>query len=79
MASWRQTLAWWKEFRQLGTEDVRRRVQHVIWSEEKLRTARRWLWRQEHRLQVIGMIVTGLIAAPAAILAAIKLVEWLRS
>ena len=79
MASWRLTLAWHAEFRQLGTDDVRRRVEHVIWSEEKLRAARRWLWWQEHRLQVIGMIVTGLIAAPAVILAAIKLVKWISS
>src|SRR5262249_8378971 len=40
-ASWRQRWVWWKEFRQLGAEDVCKRVEHSIWGEEKMRAARR--------------------------------------
>ena len=48
---------WWKEFRQLGADDVRKRVEHSIWGEEKMRAARRYLWWAQHALKVTGMVI----------------------
>jgi hypothetical protein len=35
-ASWLQRWAWWKEFRQLGEDDLRKRVEHSILIQEKI-------------------------------------------
>jgi hypothetical protein len=40
----------WKEFEDLGEEDVRKRLAQHIWSEEKERLAREWLAFRETRL-----------------------------
>lgn len=55
---------WRREFKQLGVDQVRARVRASVWAEEKLQAARRWLWWQEHRLQVAALIV-GTVAAAA--------------
>ena len=55
---------WRREFKHLGVDQVRTRVRASVWAEEKLQAARRWLWWQEHRLQVAALIV-GTVAAAA--------------
>jgi hypothetical protein len=39
MASWRERLGWWREFRRLGVRNVRRRVDGVAWHAAKMRVA----------------------------------------
>src|SRR5262245_2430395 len=61
MASWRERRAWRAEFRQLGADAVQRGIQRSVWHSqpEKLQAARNWLWWQEHRLAVIGLVIAG--------------------
>jgi hypothetical protein len=40
----------WKEFEDLGEEDVRKRLGRRIWTEDKERSARLWLEFRETRL-----------------------------
>lgn len=63
---------WRREFRQLGTEDVRKRAAYPAWSGEKVQYARQWLWWQEHRLQVIEMGVAAAIGATAIVVKLLK-------
>jgi hypothetical protein len=54
MASWRERFGWWPEFRYLGARDVKRRVDGVACSQEKLREAERFLWWRDNRLRFLG-------------------------
>jgi len=60
--SWEKKVEWRKEFSSLGVERVRKRVAlaGAGWSVEKFRYAQRWLWRQDHKLIVIGMVVAAI-------------------
>jgi hypothetical protein len=59
---------WRREFKQLGVDQVRARVTASVWSEEKLQAARRWLWRQDHWMQMAALVV-GTVVAIAGIVA----------
>jgi hypothetical protein len=62
MASWRQGCEWWREFRYLGARDVKRRVDHVTWAQEKLREAERFLWWHTHWPKFLLGAVATLVA-----------------
>jgi hypothetical protein len=57
---------WRREFKELGVEQVRARVSASTWAGDKLQAARRWLWWQEHRLQIAGLMVGAVAAAVGA-------------
>jgi hypothetical protein len=59
---------WRREFKQLGVDQVRARVTGSVWSEEKLLAARGWLWRQDHWMQMVALIV-GTVVAIAGLVA----------
>jgi hypothetical protein len=65
MASWRERWTWWREFRQLGARDVKRRVDGVTWHQEKHREAERFLWWQTNGLTVLALCVATLGALAA--------------
>jgi hypothetical protein len=65
MASWRQRCEWWREFRYLGARDVKRRVDHITWAQEKLREAERFLWWHAKGLKVLSIAVATLGAVVA--------------
>jgi len=65
MASWRERWAWWREFRQLGVRDVKRRVDAVTWHQEKHREAERFLWWHTNGLTVLALCVATLGALAA--------------
>src|SRR5260221_350708 len=72
MASWRERYAWWREFRYLGARDVKRRVEHLTWAQEKRREAERFLLWHANWLQVLGMVnaTLGMVgAAPGGLVA----------
>jgi hypothetical protein len=73
MASWRERYAWWREFRYLGARDVKRRVEHVTWAQEKRREAKRFLWWHANWLKVLGMVIAtlGLVVAALGVLVAL--------
>jgi hypothetical protein len=60
MASWRQRCEWWREFRYLGARDVKRRVDQVVWAQEKLREAERFLWWHANGLTVLALLVAAI-------------------
>jgi hypothetical protein len=61
-----------KEFDQLGADQVRKRLEHSTWSDEKLRQARGWLKENEPswisaraaqaavRISIIALVISGL-------------------
>jgi hypothetical protein len=60
MASWRERLGWWREFRRLGVRDVRRRVDGVAWHAAKMREAERFLWWHSNGLTILTAVIVGL-------------------
>ena len=54
---------WRREFKELGVDQVRAKVNASTWAGDKLQAARRWLWWQEHRLQIAAVIVAAVAAA----------------
>jgi hypothetical protein len=77
MASWRERYAWWREFRYLGTRDVKRRVEHVTWAQEKRREAEHFLWWHANWLKVLGMVIATLGVAVAALGVLVALLNYL--
>jgi hypothetical protein len=57
---------WRREFKELGVDQVRARVSASTWAGDKLQAARRWLWWQEHWLQLAGLIAGAVAAAASA-------------
>jgi hypothetical protein len=60
MATWRERFEWWREFRYLGARNVKRRVDHVTWAQEKHREAERFLWWHANGLTIFGMAIAAL-------------------
>jgi hypothetical protein len=67
---------WRADFKARGTENVRQMIAASDFSEEKIRYARRWLWRRDNALTLAGIAIGALVAIVALLR---FFVDWSRS
>jgi hypothetical protein len=59
---------WRADFKARGTENVRQMIAASEFNEEKIRYARRWLWRRDSAVGIAGIVIGAAVIIVALLL-----------